>query len=33
MQIDVHMTLYSFYTTKKMTNVTATVPKNVLRWQ
>jgi len=27
MQIDVHITLYLCYTTKKMTHVTATVPK------
>jgi len=27
MQIDVHVTLYPCYTTKKMTHVTATVPK------
>jgi len=27
MQIDVHLTLYPCYTTKKMTHVTATVPK------
>jgi len=27
MQIDVHITLYLSYTTKKMTHVTATVPK------
>jgi len=27
MQIDVHITLYGCYTTKKMTHVTATVPK------
>jgi len=27
MQIDVHITLYPCYTTKKMTHVTATVPK------
>jgi len=33
MQMDVHKTLYSFYTTKKMPHVTATVAKNALRWQ
>jgi len=27
MEIDVHITLYPSYTTKKMTHVTATVPK------
>jgi len=27
MQIDVHITLYPCYTTKKMTHFTATVPK------
>jgi len=27
MQIDVHITLYPCYTTKKMSHVTATVPK------
>jgi len=27
MQIDVHITLYACYTTKKMSHVTATVPK------
>jgi len=27
MQIDVHITLYACYITKKMTDVTATVPK------
>jgi len=27
MQIDIHITLYLCYTTKKMTHVTATVPK------
>jgi len=27
MQIDVHITLYPCYTTKKMTHVIATVPK------
>ena len=27
MQIEVHITLYPYYTTKKMTHVTATVPK------
>ena len=27
MQIDVHITLYTCYTTKKMTHITATVPK------
>jgi len=27
MQIDVHITLYPCYTTKKMTHVTAAVPK------
>jgi len=27
MQIDVHITLYPCYTTKKMTHITATVPK------
>jgi len=27
MQLDVHITLYPCYTTKKMTHVTATVPK------
>jgi len=27
MQIDVHITLYACYSTKKMTHVTATVPK------
>jgi len=27
MQIDVHITLYPCYTTKKMTHVSATVPK------
>jgi len=31
--MDVHLTLYPFYTTKKITNVTATVPKHVPRWQ
>jgi len=28
MQIDVHNTLYPFYTTKKMTHVTVTITKN-----
>jgi len=27
MQIEVHITLYPYYATKKMTHVTATVPK------
>jgi len=32
-QKDLHKTLYHFHTTKKMTQVTVTVTKNVLRWQ
>jgi len=27
MQMDVHISLYPFYTTKRMTHVSATVPK------
>jgi len=33
MQMDVHKTLWPFYTTKKMPHITATVTKNALRWQ
>jgi len=33
MQMDVHKALYSFYNTKKMPHVMATVEKNALRWQ
>jgi len=31
--MDLHITLYSFYTTKKMTHVTVTITKNAIRWQ
>jgi len=31
--MDVHKTLYPFYTTKKMPHVMATVAKKALRWQ
>jgi len=31
--MDVHKTLYPFNTTKKMPQVTATVPNNALRWE
>jgi len=33
MQMDVHKTLYPFYTTEKMPHVMAAVAKNALRWQ
>jgi len=33
MQIDVHKTLYPFYTTKKMLHVTVEVPNEALLWQ
>ena len=32
-QIDVHITLYLCYTTKKMTHVNCNSPTNALRWQ
>jgi len=32
-QMDLHKTLYSFYTTKKMTHFTVTITKNALRRQ
>jgi len=32
-QMDVHKTLYPFYTTKKRPQVMATVAKTALRWQ
>jgi len=32
-QMDLHKTLYHFYTTKMMTHVTVTITKNALWWQ